>query len=138
MKLASIGSVTATAALGVALSAAVADRTEDSAAPATSPYPPGCTIVIDGSAVPIPRAVLIIENRRGEVVQATLAARYGLPATSLGAIGPGESRVIVHAVPAGRNLLIAKDGRGWTAHVIVTVTNRGAATCGRRYVWRIG
>src|SRR5262249_43314261 len=134
LKLAAIG--VAVAAVGIGLS--VTDDREFRRVVATTSYPPGCAVAIEGAPGYLPRAGVTIENRSGGAVRAWLEARNGLARVELGEIGAGEVRVVAHALPAGRNLLHAgSERRERTVHAALAVANHGAATSPRRHLWRI-
>ena len=134
MKLASMGAAAAAIGLGFA----VADKPASRYAGATTSYPPGCAVAINGAPGYLPRASVTIENRSAGSVSAWLEARNGQPRIEFGQIGEGELRVLAHTLPAGRNLLQARSERGGAQlRAVINVANHGAATCNRRYVWRI-
>jgi hypothetical protein len=133
MKLASLGAVAAAVAFG----AAIADRAGVPERGATTSYPPGCTVEVNGMSGSLPRAGVTIENRLGRPARAWLEPRYGLPRVDFGTIANGQSRWFAHALPAGRILLGASAGDGPVVRGVLQVANRGAGTCGRRYLWRI-
>jgi len=134
MKLVSIGAAVAAIGLGLA----VADKPASRHTSGTSSYPPGCIVAIDAAPGYLPRASVTIENRSAGPVSAWLEARNGLPRIEFGLIGEGELRVLAHTLPAGRNLLQARAERGGArTRIVLNVANHGAATCNRRYVWRI-
>ena len=70
-------------------------------------------------------------------MRAWLEPRDGLKRAEFGTIGTGETRLLAHTLPAGRNLLQAADERGAVLRAVLTVANHGTATCKRRYLWRI-
>lgn len=131
-------------AIGVAatgLAVAIAERAPLKPAPRETGFAPGCTVP---AAVPpgyLPRAALAVENRRSATLRLWLEARAGtaLPAVELGTVGPNETRVFPHALPAGQNRLSASagDARTEPLRYRIDVVNRGAGTCTRRYLWRV-
>lgn len=134
MKLASIGA--ALAAVGLGLAVAKNPTTREPVA--TTGYPPGCTVSIGAAPGYLPRAGVTIENHTAAPLRVWLEARNGLARVEYGLLGEGEIRVLGHALPAGRNLLQAAPERGGTAkRIVLNVAHHGAATCKRRYVWRI-
>jgi hypothetical protein len=133
MKLVSVDAVAAAIGLGLA----IAENPMPPHASGTTSYPPGCTVTFNGTPSGLPRAGVTIENRMGRPVHAWIKGRPGLPPIDFGWIGADELRFLAHTLPAGRNLLYAAADNGAAAHVVLTVANRGAATCNRRYLWRI-
>ena len=133
MKVAGIGAAAAVIGLGYA----IVENPIPRYAAATTSYPPGCTIAIDGAPGYLPRAGIKIENALGHPVRAWLEPRNGLPRAEFGTIGSGETRLFAHTLPAGRNLLQAAGERGAVVRAALTVANHGTATCKRRYLWRI-
>jgi hypothetical protein len=133
MKLASLSALTA--AIGLGLS--IADRSGGPTPNMTTSYPPGCAVAVGGEDRLLPRAGLMIENRRASPVRAWIEPRYGLPRADLGIVAAGESMFVAQTIPAGRNLLQATDLEGRVTRTVMQVANRGAGTCRRRYLWRI-
>lgn len=133
MKVLKIGMLAAALGLGLA----AAEDPSSRHISATSSYPPGCTAAINGAPGYLPRAGLALENRTGRTVRAWLEPRHGLPQVDLGTIGGGETRLLAHALPAGRNLLHATAAQGPPFRIVLPVANHGAGTCNRRYLWRI-
>jgi hypothetical protein len=134
MKFVAIGA--AVAAIGIGLS--VANDPASQQAVGTTSFPPGCAIAVAGAPGFVPRAAVTIENRTAAPVEAWLEVRGGLARVDFGVIGEGEIRVLAPVLPAGRNLLRAVPARGGAVRrAVLNVANHGAATCKRRYVWRI-
>jgi hypothetical protein len=134
MKLIAIGA--AIAAIGIGLS--VASDPASRQAGGTASFPPGCAVAVAGAPGYVPRAAVTIENRTAAPVEAWLEARGGFARVDFGVIGEGEIRVLAPVLPAGHNLLRAVPVRGGAVRrAVLNVANHGAATCKRRYVWRI-
>ena len=123
--------------LAILIGAAASGRSSSGEAIATSSYPPGCAVAVEGSGRSLPRASVTIENRRPVAVRVRLESRHGLPRTDLGIVAAGESMFVAQMIPAGRNLLQATDREGRITRTVMQVANRGAGTCRRRYLWRI-
>jgi hypothetical protein len=102
-------------------------------------YPDGCIVSVTVAPGYLPRAALVIENRRSETVYAWLEPRQGsgLERIDLGSLGAGERRSYAHLLPAGRNVLTARAGASGGLRQLFYVTNHGPGTCERRYVWPI-
>ena len=100
-----------------------------------------CSVPVAVSPGYLPRALLVVENWRGEPVRIRLAGRAGsaLPAVDFGTVDAGTERSFPNALPAGRNILIAARGEfaGEAVRGVVVVANRGVETCARRYLWRV-
>jgi len=137
MNTATIGALTA--AFGLAF--AVAGHSGSERPAAASEFPPGCAVAINGAIGLVPRAGLTVENRSSRPAVVFVVARGATPRIELGTIGPGERKLFAHTLPAGRNVLLGA-AAGETQpprrfREIVYVNNHGAATCRRRYLWRI-
>ncbi len=103
-------------------------------------YPPGCIVGVAVAPGFLPRAGLTVENRLARPIRVRLEGRAGsdLADAELGTIGSQEQRIFTHALPAGRNALIAEEeGSGRTRRQVLFVSNRGADTCNRRSLARI-
>lgn len=100
-------------------------------------FAPGCVVQTDIAPGYLPRAGLVVENFRHEPVRIWLEARKGsgLDRVEVGAVSAGEHSFFSHVLPAGRNALTAGDGH--PHRQIITVVNRGAETCARRYRLRV-
>ena len=126
-------SIGAAAALGFA----IAEHADAVRSQRTIRFAPGCVVQTDIAPKYLPRAGILVENIRFEPVRIWLEAREGsgLDRVELGAANAGELRFFGHVLPAGRNVLMAGDGqpRPW----VITVVNRGAETCARRYRLRV-
>ena len=131
-----------TMVMGIALAAAglgaaFADRADDPGYPGrNSSLPAECIVAVAVAPGYLPRAGLTVENRRPHPIQVRLEGRgSGLDRVELGVVGAGEHRFFGHTLPAGRNVLTA--GEGQSRPQVITVVNRGAETCARRYWLRV-
>ena len=135
MKMLGLGAAAVSALIGLAAAGGTHSlRTAESIR-----FPAECIVTVAVAPGYLPRAGLIVENRRPEPVQLWLEGRpgSGLTRADLGVVGGRDRRDYAYALPAGRNLLTARDASGRPYRQLFYVTNHGAGTCGRRYVWQI-
>jgi hypothetical protein len=102
-------------------------------------WPAGCAVAPASWPGDLPRAGLVVENRRDERLHLRLEdrSRSGRTPVDLGIVGRGERMTVPYALPAGRNVLAARSESGGVVRMIFHVPNRGPDTCTRRYFWPI-
>jgi hypothetical protein len=136
MKTMAVGFALAVAGLGMTF----AGRADSEKRIGGHDYAPGCLVAVAVAPGFLPRADLIVENRLVRPIRVRLEGRAGsgLAAADLGAIGPQQQRIFTHALPAGRNVVIAEgEGSGGALRRVLFVNNHGAGTCSRRSMVRI-
>ena len=121
------------------LGAAIGTHAESQHAARQPAVIPGCIVPVAVAPGYLHRAILTVENRGSREIRIRVEGRIGsaLPAAELGTVGARARESFVHALPAGRNELTAVSSQGAVSRQLFYVTNHGAQTCARRYVWLV-